>query len=223
MRRAHGFTLFEAMVVLAVAAVLATAAFSYSRFAFRNASLASATHDLAMRLSGLRAAAMAEGKDQLVVLVDAPSNDATGCGAGDLDKCAAYHVLRDPASDWSLGGFDPAKPWEKTNGEPETIYLPRTVRLDLTAAGKRTIPAPFSGVTVHESGVIATRGSTQRCVAVRFGANGQVRVESPSGGDAGKPGLAFTLGTDQTGDAKAADRRTVMITAPVGIVKTYAF
>ncbi len=223
MRRAHGFTLFEAMVVLAVAAILATAAYSYSRFAFKNATLGSATHDLAMRLSGLRARAMADATDYLLVVVDAPSNDSTACDAGALGKCTVYHVLRAPAPDWALGSFDPTKPYDKTDGEPETIYLPRTVRLDLTAAGKRALPAPFDGVTVLESSVVATRGSTQRCVAVRFRADGRVGVESPSGGDAGKPGLAFTLGTDQTGDAKGADRRTVMVTSPIGIVKTWTF
>lgn len=221
MRRPHGFTLFEAMVVLAVVSILAAGAFSYSRSGFRNASLGSATHDLAMRLAGLRAVAMAEGDDYLVVLVDAPSNDGTQCASSALGKCAAYHVLRDPASDWSLDVFDPAQPYLKTGGAPETVYLPRTVRFDLTSTGAVS-PAPFTGVKVFESEVVATRGSTQRCVAVRFLSDGRVRVEAATGGAAAKPGLAFTLGTDQTGETKAADRRTVMITSPIGIVKTWA-
>lgn len=223
MRRPHGFTLFEAMIVLAVMAILAAAAFSYSRSGFKNANLGSATHDLAMRLSGLRAVAMADGDDYLVVVVDAPSNDATGCGRGNLGKCSAYHVLRDPDADWSLAAFNPATPYAKASGEPETVYLPRGVRFDLSDAGKLTIPAPFDGVQVFDGAVVATRGSTQRCVAVRFRSDGRVRVEAAAGGDAEKPGLALTLGTDQTGDAKAADRRTVMISSPSGIVKTWAF
>lgn len=221
MRRPHGFTLFEAMVVLALVAILAAAAFSYSRSGFKNASLGSATHDLAMRLSGLRAVAMADGQDYVVVVVDAPSNDATGCGPGNLAKCATYHVLRDPASDWSLGAFDPADPYEKANGEPETIYLPRSVRFDVTSTGAVS-PAPFAGVKVFESDVVAVRGSTQRCVAVRFRSDGRVRVQA-AGGDAEKPGMALALGTDQTGAASAADRRVVMISSPAGIVKTWAF
>ena len=220
MRRTRGVTLIELMVVIALMGIIAAIAFSYSRTGFANASLGSAVHDLAIRLQGLRARAMAESQDYLVVVVDAPSNDATRCGFGHLDRCTAYHVLKKPASDWSLSSFDPTSPYDKAVAD-DTVQLPRGVRFDLSATGQAA-KTPFSAIKVFDSALVATRGSTQRCVAVRFKANGEVVAERASGSGA-PPGLAFTLGSDMTGTTKTGERRTIMVSWPIGIVKSWTF
>lgn len=220
MRRTRGVTLIELMVVIALMGIIAAIAFSYSRTGFANASLGSAVHDLAIRLQGLRARAMAESQDYLFVLVDAPSSDASRCGSGHLDRCTTYHVLKNPASDWSLSSFSPSTPYDKAAAD-DTVQLPRGIHFDLSAAGQAARP-PFAAIKVFESALVATRGSTQRCVAVRFKANGEVVAERASG-TGPPPGLAFALASDMTGTTKTGEHRTVLVSWPIGIVKSWTF
>jgi prepilin-type N-terminal cleavage/methylation domain-containing protein len=218
MRRARGFTLIEMVIVLAVVGILATIAAVMIRYGSRNANLSSATYDFVMRLGGLRATAMSEGKDYLVVFADAPSSDATNCGLFASDRCARYFVLANPTAAWSLASFNPATP--ATNAEiVRTETFPKGVHLDL--ASTFTAPAPFSALAVHDSDLKAACGSSQTCFAIRFTRLGSVEPEYAGTTRPAKVGYGFVLGTDLSGGG--GDRRGVAVAFPSGIVKTVTF
>lgn len=218
MRRARGFTLIEMVIVLAVVGILAAVGAVAMRYGSRNANLSSATYDLVVRLGGLRATAMSEGKDYLVVFADAPSSDGTKCGFFAPSKCARYVVLANPTAAWTLASFNPASP--AANAEiVRTENLPRGVHLDLGSTF--TAPAPFSALAVHDSDLKVSCGSSQTCFALRFTRLGSVEPEYAGATKPAKVGFGFVLGTDLSGGG--GDRRGVAVAFPSGIVKTVTF
>jgi prepilin-type N-terminal cleavage/methylation domain-containing protein len=218
MHRARGFTLIEMVIVLAIVGILAAAAAVTIRYGTRNANLSSATYDFVMRLGGLRATAMSEGKDYLVVFADAPSSDGSRCGLFANDQCARYFVLANPAAAWTLASFNPASP--AANAEiVRTETFPKGVHLDLGATF--TAPAPFSALTVHDSDLKVACGSSQTCFALRFTRLGSVEPEYAGTTKPAKVGFGFVLGTDLSGGG--GDRRGVAVAFPSGIVKTVTF
>lgn len=223
-RRSRGFTLIEIAVTIAIIAVLAGLAFGRSRAAARNVRLVQAADDLAAQLAGLRSTALSEGKDHLLVVVDAPGNekgkDPKPC-ADTVDTCAAAFVLAAPTADFKLAGFDPAHPdslAEFVASEP----LPRHARFYLETPYKAP-PAPFGGVAVLDDRFVATCASGSQCFAIRFTASGTVEPVTPAGGTVAASGFAFVLASDAELEGAGGDHRGVLVGFPAGVVKSWAY
>jgi prepilin-type N-terminal cleavage/methylation domain-containing protein len=218
MPRSRGFTLIELVTVLAIVAILAAAAAVTVGSATRNANLSSATYDFVVRLGGLRATAMSEGQDYLIVFADAPSSDASACGVFNDAGCTRYFVLANPTTTWTLAAFDPESPATNAAFVDEESF-PRGVHLDVGQTF--TAPPPFSGITLHDSDLRVSCGATQTCFAFRFTRLGSVEPEYAGATKPAKVGYGFVLGTDLSGGG--GDRRGIAVAFPSGIVKTVTF
>lgn len=219
-RRARGVTLLELAVTLAIVAVLAGVAYSRTRAAPRNIRLAQAADELAGLLAGLRSVALAEGKDHLLVVSDAPENDASKC-ADTVETCAASFVLAAPKPSFSLSEFKPTSPGELGELVASEV-LPRGARFYLRPTYKAP-PAPFSGVAVHDGTFLGKCANGARCFAVRFTSSGVVEPVTPSGGTAAAPGFALVLASDAELEGAGGDHRGVLVGFPAGVVKSWAY
>jgi prepilin-type N-terminal cleavage/methylation domain-containing protein len=215
MRAHRGFTLIELMVALVVMMVVAGLVVYQGRSARQAADLAGGSYDVALRLSGLRARAMAEAKDFAIVVVDA--SDPVGCTQAD-SVCGRAIVLSDVTSAFTITGFDPDA--AITNAAyVEDRRLPKNSQFDLAATWGP--PAPFNGVTAWDPSVRATCAGGRACFGLRFRDNGEVTALWP-GAAAALPGFAFVLMPVQT-LSNAAQRRAFFVSFPTGLVKTAAF
>jgi prepilin-type N-terminal cleavage/methylation domain-containing protein len=219
--RARGFTLLEVMVVVAIAGVLSALAFSVARAAARNVYLHQAAGELALRPAQLRSAALSEGRDYLLVVVDAPGNDASQCGGFNSDACTRYFVLTAPLPAWKLSAFDPGDPGVNA-GYSDVEYLPRGARL-YVAAEYRAPPAPFANVKIFDSRFYGKCAGGQRCFALRFAQNGAVRAELKDGGSETAPGFAFVLASDAELEGAGGDHRAIAVGFPTGVVKSWSY
>jgi hypothetical protein len=188
------------------------------RNALRNASISSAAFELALRLGALRSAAMAEGRDYIFLVVDAPGNDGMNCELLSPGSCASYFILANPTAAWALGAFNPDAPG--TNAElVDTQRLPKGARFSTPATTPP--PAPFSAVPIFDSQLLGTCAG-RSCMATRFTSTGTVRAEFPVPSTAvRKVGMSFVLGSDLA--PGAADRKGVVVGFPTGIVKTFPY
>jgi prepilin-type N-terminal cleavage/methylation domain-containing protein len=229
-----GFTVIELMVVIAIVGIVAAAAVISSRSAMSNASLSSATFDVALKLSGLRAAALAEARDYLFVGVDA--SDPTNCKWNNTSVCAQGFILAadrtsaplplqsSSLSGWTLSTFDPTAPVDSTvvTKRSELIqqfFLPTGVRFDLTNA--TAIPSPFNSVFMYD-GLITGNCAGRRCFAIHFNSVGVVTAKpAVAGTTINRGGFAFALDTILTGSASTAARQGVLVGFPSGIVKSF--
>jgi hypothetical protein len=170
----------------------------------------------------LRSTALSEQSPYLLVVVDAPNNDASQCGWWSSAACMRYFILSlSPAqAGWTLGAFDPANPAAQAS-LVEVGYLPRGARF-YTAAGYQAPPTPFANVAVFDSTVYGTCASGARCVAARFMTNGTVRAELTAG-TTQPAGLAFVLASDAELEGAGGDHRGIVIGLPSGIVKTWSY
>lgn len=218
MRRPRGFTLIELAVTLAVIATVAVAAIVGTRAARRNAQIGSASFDLVLQLQGLRTRALAEQRDHLAVI---HGGDGAGCTLVRQAGCVRVFFLAGPDDGaWTLQAFTPDEPAADADELLDTVVLPRGVALDEAAA--MAGPAPFTNVAAWDDDLTAACGGV-RCVAFRFGADGNVRGEAPDGAALEKAGHIVALATDLEGETAAAERRAVLVSFPTGIVKSFTY
>lgn len=220
MRRPRGFTLIEIVIVLSVVAIVAAAGVMAYTSATRNAQLTGAAHELAVRLTGLKARALSEGRDLLLVFADAPGGDASSCGWNNSTACARYFILGGPAPTWLLSDFDPASPTDDVEAIVEQQLLPKGAHLDFVVTPPAIKP-PFNTVVVHDPDLTAVCAGGRACFALRFTARGDVRAEFAAGAPMAKPGYAFLLASEL--ETRAAARRGVLVSFPSGIVRSFAF
>jgi prepilin-type N-terminal cleavage/methylation domain-containing protein len=221
---ARGFTVIELVTVVAIIAVLAAVAYGVQRAAQRNASLGRATFELIQRLRGVRAKALTEQRDYVVVFQNSASADALDCsvfGGGDL--CARWWVLRaDPT--WDFGTFAPGTTMGGGAERVEDGVMPQGVHLGTVADFPGFVaPAPFAGVTLADADL--TRACAARtCFAIRFRANGVVApIYADPAVTPAKAGYAFGLTSRLAQDSRAFESRVVLVSFPSGIVKSFTF
>lgn len=218
--------MIELAVVLAIIAVLAGMGFLVARSGRANANMASAAYELAIRLTGQRAEALGDGVDRVVVLVDAPDNDASGCGTFSDASCLRYFVLRNPAAGWSLGAFDPASPAGSGTNAAEILEqrsMPTGVRFHMPARSALA-PRPFQNVVILDAQLGGACGTPVRpCFAIRFTGDGDVRPVYPSAAAPVKAGLALVLGSNAISESRAGETKGIVVGFPSGIVRTFPF
>jgi prepilin-type N-terminal cleavage/methylation domain-containing protein len=206
--RPRGFTLLELMTVVAVIGILATAAYSITRSALKNARLDTSLDELVAQVGSLRAEALTDMNDRLLVLVDAP----TSGGAMRL------FVLRGPTAAWTLSAFDPTSSAANVVEVEEDRTLNDALQL---ATVTSAAPAPLQNVTLLDPAMMGSCAG-RRCFALRFRSNGDVRGELPSGGNAARPGFGFVISSNLEAEGStAAKRRAIVIGFPSGVVKSY--
>lgn len=209
------------MIVVVIIGVLAAVAFSLSRAAARNVYLHQAATELMVRASGLRSTALGEGQDYLLVVVDAPGNDARQCGWWNSTSCTRYFILFAPQPGWNFSAFDPSNPAANASLS-EVGYLPRGARF-FVAGAYSTPPIPFNGVTMFDPRFYGTCSDGSRCFAIRFTMSGIVQAEKPAGGTQLAPGFAFVLASDASLEGAGGDHRAVVVGFPSGVVKSWSY
>jgi prepilin-type N-terminal cleavage/methylation domain-containing protein len=219
MRTDRGFTLLEMAVTVAIIGVVAAMAIPIVTAARRNASVASTAWDLALYLKSPRAKALTEQRDLVFVVVDAEANDARGCGGLAPQRCVTR--LLAPQTGWTFAAFNPASPSANVDEIVQQETLPRGIRFHLPAVN-RTGPVPFDTVRVLDSGLTRACGAGGAlCLAFRFSADGQVTAESPTNAPVSSLGVAIGLGSDLVGEHAGAEMRSVLVSFPSGIVRSY--
>jgi prepilin-type N-terminal cleavage/methylation domain-containing protein len=216
-RRARGFTLIEIAVVILIIAVLTGLVVWYGRSAKSASNFASGAWQLSLKAGALKARAMANAKDYLLVVLDAA--DPAAC-VYDERKCGTVYVLSSPQPTWSIAGFDPSNLNTAVSYE-EQFQLPQNSKLDVGSTW--AAPAPFNAVTAFDSGILATCSGSRSCFAIRYRSTGEVAPEAPAPPlSPARKGFAFVI-APQSGDETAKERRGLFISFPTGIVKTQAF
>jgi prepilin-type N-terminal cleavage/methylation domain-containing protein len=224
MRSERGFTILEVAVTVAIIGVVAAMAIPIVTAARRNASVASTAWDLALYLKGPRATALTRQQDLVLVLVDAQGNDARTCGVLSRARCVRRFLFA-PLPAWSFATFDPGSPSANVDETAGAIFeqetLPRGIRFHLPAIDRTPLPAPFDTVKVLDSGLTRTCAAEARCIAIRFSADGEVTAEPPTAAPVTSAGIAIGLGSDLVVEHAGAEQRSVLVSFPSGIVRSY--
>ncbi len=219
MRARHGFTLIELTIVLVVMSILALVSVGVERSARRNASLSRATFDAVLRLKTLRAVALRDQQDVVVVFRD--SKDANACSWSTPSDCASYTILK-PDSTWKLDGYNLDPPIGAGGTYVASYLLPVSVKFHLAVTSAP--PAPFQALAFFDPTMLGTCNA-RPCIAIRYTASGEVRGELKGGGSAPLPGVALALTTNlvttnQLG-AAGSGRKGILVSFPGGIVRSF--
>lgn len=207
------------MVVVAIIGIVSGLVIWQGRSARQAATLAGGAYDLALRISGIKARALSNARDYLLVVVDAANPAA--CEQRE-SSCGRVAILRDPTAAFTMSGFDPdATIVGATFEDSEDRWsLPKNSMLDLASTWRP--PAPFDAVVAWPGGTTCAGG--RACFALRFKQNGEVVPELPAvpAGAPLPPGFAFVM-RPHTMPSGAAESRGIFVSFPTGIVKTAAF
>lgn len=227
MRTRRGFTLVELMIVVAVAAILATVAGSYMIAARRNAGVQAASSGLQMRIEQLQYVALSQQTAQVLVIADVPDNDTRNCGSLLSSGCARVFHLRGPGAGWKLNEFDVEHPAANVDAVVDEDRLGQRVRFHL--GGKdATLPKPYDAygerLKVFDDDLLGTCRGSRRCLGFRFLPDGVVSIEFPDpdlASTRAKAGHALALGSELTGEYRGAQQAGLLVVVPSGITRTF--
>jgi prepilin-type N-terminal cleavage/methylation domain-containing protein len=178
MRASRGFTLVELMVVVVIVAVVSALVVMQGRSARHNAQIAGGAYELALRIGGLKARAMSDGREHVLVVAD--TVDAAACRESEA-SCGRTVVLRAPDAgfpDAFRAGWNPDAP--PIGGETEVVddggsqRIARNAQFDDADSGWRP-PPPFRSVAAFDANIVFTCTGGRRCFALRFLPDGEVR------------------------------------------------
>ncbi len=210
---AHGFTLIEMMIVVAVFGLLASLiAINISRQRPR-ATLASVTADLQGLIHGARQSALASGHDTIVMLFPERADQ----------KPARVVVLEDPTFTFMAGGgaldfdgYDPEVLRYPDGGRVEHLDLPGDIEFGPATGMGSALPAPLDTINVLVPCSFCSADASRNLRgAIRFDARGAATfydtnaVKRPSGN-----GASFTLTNPDLGQ-----RNTFIILSSTGVVQ----
>lgn len=226
-RRARGFTLLEAAIVIAIIGILAAISGSLLSLRKPRANLANAMAEVQALLYSARQLAMAEGRDVAVMVFPDFANPTRGVGR--------LVVYEDRVGDFFTGGanggvaFTTYQPGALRAGSfggatstvVDTMDLPRGIVVSATTGyGSLTLPAPYTGIPVTTCCSFCGTGSNRRG-AIRFDPRGQVTFYDGSSFTplAVTTGMSLSLVASELQNAPGqavAGVRTLLVFSPSG-------
>lgn len=213
-RRAHGFTLLEVVVTVAIVGILAAlAAIGMQRFKPR-ANLSSSAAQLTALFNAARQNSLATGHDTVVMVFPQFQNPTGGTGRVVLYEDGNYNFFSTTASP-NFSAFDPADPTTvAARGEVlETLDLPLNVTVGLGGIAAPTLAAPYNLIAAAACSFCASGGDGRG--AVVFDPRGRAHFYTASGAS-----LALWGGTVALqGPAGMAGYRMVIVTSATGSVR----
>jgi prepilin-type N-terminal cleavage/methylation domain-containing protein len=220
-----GYTLIELAVVIAVIAILATAAgVSFARSKAR-ANLASSAAELQSLLHQARQSALATGTPVAVLVYPGyvpPAGPARGTGYFIVYRDACFDFFnKGTTCGVSFDGYDPAKPAAGGASEVlDTMTLPLGIAVgpDTGMGASATLKAPLQGIAVNvRCSFCGTTGG-----AVQFDPRGQATFFALSGTTVTRQdpgaGASLSLGYDAA-VTDATGQRTLVILSGSGAVQ----
>lgn len=218
-RRPSGFTMIEMAIVLAIAAILAAAAYTSIGRQRPRARLANVASEVHAMLHGARLTAMANGHNVVVMIFPNFANQDQGTGRLVLyeDGDFTFFSAAAPAGE-NFDSYDPAR---RTAGGRSAVLdvldLPREIRVGpATGMGAAAVlPAPLAGIPVNVAcsfcgGLADGRG------AILFDPRGRAWFYGQNGPPAAvAQGASFSFFSPEMPGS-----RTVVITNATGAVRT---
>lgn len=211
LRSRAGFTLIEAMIVVAIVGVLATLAGTALLYGTRRARLQNAAFEIQSMFSVAQMRAASSGYPNYVIFYDTGSK----VGVAQLERTDSANL------DWT--SVNPAN-LEAQGARLNNFDLSSTnVNLITPSSWGASLPAPFASVPIAASGS-GLIGACTFCVAATGGTLGALKflpngtMEIATGGDflsGGAVGL-------QVSEGGITRTRIIAVTAPVGTVRVFS-
>lgn len=213
-RTQKGFTVIEAMVVMAIIAVLAAVAFPSLLRQRPRAHLAAATAELQSLVHGARQQALATGHDVwVVVFPEYVSSEGTGRVV--VYEDGNYNFATTNAPDVDLDRMVPGAPASGTLSRVVTTFdLPAGVTFGTDGSGPSTLPAPLAGIDLT-LGCSFCGTLTDHRGAIRFDSRGRATFYGRTGVPLVTTGAALNL----TASPNVQGQRTLVVTPITGTVR----
>lgn len=178
--KSSGFTIVELMVVVAIIAALAAAAWLNLGRHRPRAQLATAAQELQALLHGARLQALSSGHDVVVLVFPAFAGPGGETGRVVILEDATFDFFVDGASP-NFDDYDPAKPAHGPGGQVvATLDLPPGTMVGPSAGRSMTLPAPWGSVTTSSSCSFCAASGDRRG-AIRFDLRGRASFFSANG------------------------------------------
>ncbi len=214
-RTSRGFTVIEAMVVLAIIGILAAVALP-SLFRQRpRAHLAAATAELQSLVHGARQQALASGRDVwVIVFPEFVSTEGTGRVIVYEDGNFDFAIPSSPGG-MDLDRIVPGTPASASLSRVVTTFdLPAGVTFGTDGAGPSPLPAPLAGIDLTQ-GCSFCGTLTDHRGAIRFDSRGRASFF----GRAGVPLVTTGGALNLTSTPMISGQRTLVVTPITGTVR----